>query len=410
MRTRKKIWIINQYISTPKHGGDGHRHYFLAKELIKKGYHISLITGSNSHLQRKTIKSKKQFNFINEESGIDTLVIKTNKYSGSESSGRIFSMLLFFFKLFLIPRKLLPKPNFIIVSSISLLPIIYGYFLKTFIYKNAKLIFEIRDIWPLSIIELGAYSPHNPFIKFLSFIERFGYKNADYMTSVLPLAYKHFEKIAGKKLKFKHIPNGIHIAKESIEGLPKEICDMIPKDKFIVAYTGSLGIANAMEYFVDAANILKDNSNITFCIVGDGPEKEFLKQRALHNNIIFIPKIQKSMMHKILEHFNVVYIGSRDIPLYQFGVSANKTFDYMYAAKPILMSGLIPDNEIELAQCGKMIEPDNSQLIANAIIDFYNMTSVERNLIGENGKRFVMQYRNFGYLASKYEEVFAEIS
>lgn len=407
---KKNVWIINQYITTPNFGGDGGRHYYIAKELASKGYSVTLITASFSHLQRIPMQVDKHFNFFS-ENGINIVVVKTNKYQNSSGISRILSMFLFTFKLFFLPFKKISFPNFIIVSSISLFPIINGYIYKKRLNSIPKLIFEIRDIWPLSIIELGNYSPSNPFVRFLAWVEKFGYQKADYLTSVLPLANQHFTKILGYTKKFKHISNGIFLPDMHVKEITEEniILKSIPKNKFIVGYTGSLGIANAMEYFVEAANLLKDNKEILFCIIGEGPEKMMLQELAKSENIIFLPKIPKVLVQVALEKFDIVFIGSRKRNIYEFGVSANKTFDYMYAAKPILMTGIVPQHEIELAQCGIAVESDNVPILAEAVLKFYNMSKDERREMGKRAKEFVLEHRTFSTLANQYIKVFNEL-
>jgi len=74
--------------------------------------------------------------------------------------------------------------------------------------KDCKLIFEIRDLWPLSAVYLGNYSINHPVIKFIGFFEKFGYKNSDIVVSVLKNSRGYMEKIAGKKINFEYIPNG----------------------------------------------------------------------------------------------------------------------------------------------------------------------------------------------------------
>jgi glycosyltransferase involved in cell wall biosynthesis len=186
----------------------------------------------------------------------------------------VLKWLFFTYKAsFKLPIRNLEQPNVIIVSSPSLFPILAGY--KWSRKFRAKLIFEVRDIWPLTLVELGGYSSNHPFIKMMEWFEKFAYKKADKVISVLPLAYKHMEKQGLDLKKFVYIPNGICINElREIEPLPEDIKSRIPRNKFIVAYTGTFGKANALEYLIKAASLLKNYQKIHFLLVGKGVKKK----------------------------------------------------------------------------------------------------------------------------------------
>lgn len=94
------------------------------------------------------------------------------------------------------------------------------------------------------------------------------------------------------------------------EELPQHIKGLVPKDKFIIGYTGKLGVSNSIIYLLKAARILQNNTNIKFIIVGDGQEKQALVDYANDlNNVIFIDPIPKSNIQSMLSLFDVCYIG-----------------------------------------------------------------------------------------------------
>jgi len=331
----KNILIINEYAGTPYHGME-FRHYYLSKELIKQGYDITIISASYSHLF-KSIPSTKGEYTLEKIDGINYLWIKVPKYKFSASKKRVLKWFIYTFKLFRLPFNLLQNPDYIIVSPMETMPVYPAYRLaKKF---NAKLIFEVKDIWPLSIVELGNFSSNNFFIKFLKYFEKFAIKNSDLIISVLP-NYGEYLKDNGFDKDFAYIPNGIDLDEmNKIESLDENILMEIPKDKFIVAYTGTIGIANALEYLVEAGKLLKDYNNILILIVGEGGEKENLINLAeSYENIKFLPAIPKRQVQSLLKLVDVCYIGCKNKNLYKYGVSPNKIFDYMFAEKPIIHS------------------------------------------------------------------------
>jgi len=391
---KNNIWIINQYCGSKFHGMN-FRSWYFAKELKKKGYNPHIISASYSHLFYKLPVTKGKFT-LEDVDGIPFTWVKVSKYKGSQSIGRVLVMIQFMLNLFFLPKKKLQNPDVIIVSSLSPLPIINAY-LWSIKYK-AKLIFEVRDIWPLSLIEIGGFSKLNPLVLFFGWFEKFAYKKADKVISLLPNAKPHMESRGMEKDKFVHIPNGFNLEemKKSKE-LDKSISNSIPKNKFIVGYTGSLGASNAMEYLIEASNHLENNENIHFVIFGKGQHLEKLKNNA-KNNVSFFGQIDKSEIQSAISFFDVCYIGWHNHSLYRFGISPNKIFDYMYAGKPIIHSVNTSNDFVQIAEAGISIPTENPKEIANAVSEISKIENKKLKEWGKNGKKYVEENHTFSHL------------
>ena len=392
--TKKVIWIINQYAGSPYHGMT-FRTYYLAKNFIKK-HEVNVFSASFSHVMSSPPDVNK-----NTTESIDGIIyhwIKVFKYTQSKSVSRVISMFLFLFKLFFLPTSKINKPDVIIVSSISPLPIWRAY-LWSRKYK-AKLIFEVRDIWPLSLIELGGFKRSHPFVWLLQKTENFAYKNADYVVSVLPYAFDHMKNHFLDIDRFRYIPNGIEIR--------NQVGNSIINKTFKVGYSGTIGIANALYYFIEVSKILKDE-NIEFHILGSGPEKnrlmELVSSIAL-NNVIFHDPVSKDQVPVFLQKMDALYIGWHNSNLYRFGISPNKIFDYLLAAKPIINSSGAKNKIIKDAKAGFSVEPENPQAIAEAIMKLSNLTLEERKELGRNGREYVEKHHSYEKLAQQYESLF----
>lgn len=400
----KTIWIINQTAGSLESGW-GERHYFLAKHWVQKGYRVKIISGAYNHLFLEQPKTqKKRFTIEKTAHNIEFCWVKVYKYKNTGFS-KMISNLSFTMKLFFLSTKILEKPDIILVSSMPIFPILNGTFFKKK-YKAKKLIIEIRDLWPLTPIYLKGYSKSHPLIKILGWFEKYAYKKSDTIVSVLPNAEKYITSISNDSSKFKYIPNGLDENSVKNEEIPKSIIKLIPKNKFIVGYAGTIGLANAMEYFVEAA-LLTRNENIHFILVGDGHQKYQLKQRANNaSNITFIDKIKKNQVQSILSYFNVCYLSRYKSPLYTHGVSYNKYFDYMLAKKPILESSDYIKDQVELSGCGIIVTPENVFALLEGIETLYNKSEIELKEMGEKGYYFVKEYHNFAYLSKKYLKLF----
>jgi len=403
----KNVWIINQYTGSPYHGMN-YRSYYLGKELLNLGDDVTIFAGSYSHLFSSPPQVKHKFTFEKID-GIRYIWVKTPYYKSAKSIGRMVNMLYFMFSLFFFNTKKLAKPDVIIVSSLSLFPIVNGYlWSKKF---KTKLIFEIRDLWPQTLIEVGNVSKWHPLVLFFGVFEKFGYRKADYVVSLLSNAKQYMINRGMREEKFVYIPNGINLEEvQNAEPLSQTIVDLLPKDKFVVGYVGTIGTANALDYLLRAAQKLGKFPKIHFVIVGKGSEKErlqaFAKEHHIHN-ITFIDPIPKRQVQSMLAYFDVCYIGLKNEPLFKYGVSPNKLFDYMYSAKPILYaidSG--EHNIVKEAQCGVSVPPEDADSLVEGILELLNLTEEQRADMGISGRSYVIEKHSYTKLAKVFQKLF----
>lgn len=398
----KNIWVINQFAGSPNSGW-GERHYFLSRKWLDKGYKVTVISSTYNHMFKNFAIDKEQFNF-EDVNGTQFCWIKTPKYN-PQSVLRFWAMLVFAIKAYFVPISKAGKPDIIIVSSMPIFPSLTGWLLKKR-YKTEKFIFEVRDLWPLTPMYLMGFSKWHPVIMFISFFEKIGYKKSDYIVSLLPNAGSYINVISKNPYKFKWIPNGIDERLLKSEDLPEDILQMIPKDKFIVGYTGTMGMANALEYFAEASQYIKEKP-IHLVFVGEGYLKGKLQELTkTSSNVSFIPRISKNQVQTILELFDVCFIGRNNTPLFDYGVSSNKYFDYMLSKKPVLVSSNHIKDPVELSDCGIIVNPDDAKAIADGIIQLYSISNQEREAMGKRGYEYVKKYHNFEYLSEKYLDLF----
>ncbi|WP_457743602.1 glycosyltransferase family 4 protein, partial [Sulfurimonas sp.] len=207
---------------------------------------------------------------------------------------------------------------------------------------------------------------------------------------------------------FEWISNGVDLDElAQNEPLDENVLKQIAKDKFIIGYTGTVGVANALDSFCEAAKLLEENKEILFVIVGDGQEKKNLIQKYANvANILFVDAIAKKQVQSMLKLFDACYIGLKKENLFKYGVSPNKLYDYMYSAKPVVYaidSG--SSNIVNRAKCGLSVEAQNPRAIADATEKLYEMNQDEREKLGENAKMFILEHFTYDKLAQKYEKV-----
>ena len=380
------------------------RNYYLASNFEKLDVKAYVISGSFSHLYNPLPKTTGHFTF-DKINNVDYCWVKTPEYGKSASFGRIWSMILFMLKLLFLPTDKFQKPDVIIVSSPSLFPAINGWLFK--LKYNCQLVFEIRDLWPMSITQLGDISTKHPFVVLLSLIEKFAYKKADYVVSLLPNIVEHLRNLGIDDKKFRCVPNGIDTVEE-ITNKRTSIYDLRSKHagKFIIGYTGTVGTANAMEYVLQAMKKIESNTNIHLVIIGEGGEKEkYMHTYKDSTNISFYASVPKNEIQYILAEFDLCYIGWHNTQLYRYGVSANKIFEYMLSSKPILHSINAFNDPVFEAKAGITVAAEEVDAISNAIVTLYNMSEAERIQLGKNGYDYVIENHTYQNLAKKYLKI-----
>ena len=402
---RKNIWIICQYASTPE-TGMASRPYYLAKEFARQGHKVYLVAASYTHLLRNPPKLRDAFK-MELRDGFRFVWVNVPKYEGAHNKKRILNWFLFAWKILRLPKIITGHPDIILASSPSLLTFFGAKKLAS--KFKAKLAFEVRDIWPLTLIEIGGYSAKHTFIRFLQWTEDKAYKDADVVISSLPNAVEHMAERGMNRKKFHWISNGIDIEELSnSEPLPQKISDSFPKNKFIFGYLGTLGDANALEYFIESAKIKKNDDSIAWVLVGDGKEKKNLQKKVKDlelSNVFFIESVSKNQAQSVLRLFDICFIAWRNKPIYRFGISAQKIPEYMYSKKPIIHSFSGHSDAIHKSNSGIIVPAEDPFEIVRALDILKNMKKEERDKLGKNGHEYAVNNYNYKSLASRLLKV-----
>jgi glycosyltransferase involved in cell wall biosynthesis len=397
----KCIWYISKYIAPPYAAKVGARGFFLLAEFARRGHRPTLITSDSNHLADAPDFSGCRLH--EKIDGVDVVWLKTRKYSGAKSFRRILSWLDFELQLFKASKIIAPPPDVVIASSLSLLTIINGLRLRRM--YGCKLVFEVRDIWPMSLIEAGGMSCFNPFVMFLAWLEKLGYTKADLIVGTMPNLGEHVKDVAGGNRRVVCVPQGVD---ESLLDAPLPVAaeyleKYIPKNKFIVCHAGSIGADNALETLMACARSMQDLKDIHFLIVGDGYLKsQFEEQMRGYENITFAPRVEKKAVQSVLEHADVVYFAVHDSPMMRYGQSLNKVIDYMLSGKPIIASYSGFPSMINEAGCGTYVPTEDVGALKAEIQRMAAMSCHDRKRIGLLGREWILENRRYAKLANDY--------
>jgi glycosyltransferase involved in cell wall biosynthesis len=402
-----KILILCKYAFSKEMGFET-RLFALSRLFVKKDHDVSIISSVDNYFGKFPKTYNKTYN--NEIiDGIKVTWIKSLNYKKTISVKRVLSWFDYEWKLLWIKKQLLNKPDVIIVSSLSLLTILNGVRLKR--KFNCKLIFEIRDIWPLTLVEEGGYSESNPFVKFLSWIERLGYKKSDLTIGTMPNIGEHVNSVTKQQINCGCVPFGFHLNDYTERQVKENKNDYgIPLDKFIIGYAGSIGLSNGLDTFINVIKRLKDNKQIHFIILGKGALRETY-MNSLKNcpNVQFIEKVERSEVKNVLAKCNVLYFAALNSKVWKYGWSPNKLIDYMISGKPVLASYSGYQSMINEANSGLFVPAEDEESLLHGIKRMFSMPLDELNAMGRRGKEWLIQNRQWERLAEEYLRIMNEL-
>lgn len=404
------ILYIDHYAGSPDMGME-FRPYYLAREWIKMGHQVTIVAGDYSHLrtENRTLKKEFQKEILD---GIRYCWVKTGTYEGN-GVRRALTMFRFVGKLWMNARRIaeVMKPDVVITSSTYPLDTYAGQRIAKI--SGAKLIHEVHDMWPATLIELGGMMRTNPFVMMIQAGEDSAYRNSDYVVSLPPCAKAYMVRHGMREDKFVNIQNGIVQEEwEKSDPIPEEhrrlLTSLKESGTFIVGYFGGHALSNALDTLLDAAKEIK-LPDTAFVLVGDGVEKPDLIRRAEKEgigNVHFLGPVRKPCVGELVRYFDCSYIGSKDSPLYRFGLTANKMYDSMMAGKPLICAVNAAGCAVETYECGIMVRTGKTEDICRAIERLHDMPQEERDKMGRRGMEAVRKHFTYEALAQQFERLF----
>ena len=397
------IWCISKYASPEKYSKISARFFYLTDEFNKLGHNTILITSDSNHLATFP-KTDKTYNFEKIDN-VPVYWIKTKKYTKTASIGRVLSWFDFERKLFNFNIKHLDKPNVVIISSLSIFTILYGYYLKK--KFGSFLVFEIRDIWPLTMVEEGGFSRWHPLVLLLGLIEKFGYKKSDLIVGTMPRLDIHIKNVLGKEQPFFCSPLGFNPENYTEDNLSEihSFKEIFPSNKIVIGYAGSMGITNALETLIETIKLLKDDNRIFFALVGSGDlRSEYEDHLRTCKNVIFLPRIEQKKVKYFLAACDILYLSTKDSKVWEYGQSMNKIVEYMLASRPIIASYSGFPSMINEANCGIYLKSADSKEVKKAILEMASKSVLEKECLGSNGRNWIYDNRQYNMLAKAYIE------
>jgi glycosyltransferase involved in cell wall biosynthesis len=397
------ILLINHYAGTPALGME-YRPYYLAREWVRLGHRVQIVAAKISHVRTKQPEAGTEV-----VDGITYTWLPTPRYCGN-GLGRVRNIAAFLQGVWRLTDALVNtfRPDAVIASSTY--PMDVWVARRIARRAGAKLVYEVHDLWPLSLIELAGMSKWHPFAMLVQWAEDTAYRDADVVVSMLPKVQGHMQSRGLDLRKLHIVPNGI--SPEEWDLPPQPLRDDVAQalqaaraaGHTLVGYAGSMGLPNALDCLLDAAKLLV-TEKITIILVGDGHERQRLQQRlqveGLHN-VQWFAAVPKAQVPAFLAAIDIAYIGWQRVPIYRFGIAPNKLMDYMMAGRAVLHAVEAGNDPVAEAGCGLTVEPESPAAVADGLRRLSALSSQARADMGARGRAFVMAHHSYPVLAQRF--------
>ncbi len=403
-----KILFLSHYFP-PEVNAPASRTFEHCQQWVKDGHSVTVVTCVPNHPQGQVYEGYRNRFFQREDChGIHVVRVWTYVTANEGFAKRTLNYFSYLMAVVL-TTPWLPKVDVVISTSPQFFNGLAGYFVSRIL--RIPWMLEIRDLWPESILAVGAIK-NRKIIQLLEWLERYTYRKADH---IVPVTDSFERYIAAKGIscdKITVIKNGANLSLyKPLESTNTMAESLGLNGKFVASYFGTHGMAHHLETVLYAAKQLQNHSDIIFLLAGDGAERE--KLLALHRqlkltNVVMLEQQPKHQMPSLWALSSVSLILLRKSDLFKT-VIPSKLFESMAMEKPVILGVEGESAEImRLAKAGFCIEPENSQQLVHHLLELYQNQDL-RNRFGENGRKHVCEYYDRLILARKFEKLLEQI-
>jgi colanic acid biosynthesis glycosyl transferase WcaI len=396
-----RILYLSQYFP-PEAGATQSRTFEMARNWVRMGHQLTMITEFPNHpsgIMDKDYRGK----FVERSNleGIDVIRV----WVKTSPNKNFINRMLFYLSYMLnavITGLFMARGKYDLIYASSPPLFVGGSALALSLIKHIPMIFEVRDLWPESAIALGELS-NLTVISFATRLENACYRRAKLVVVVTRGIYNRLVERGINSSKLAIIPNGANTDMFTFRsGSRQQIRYKLNLEgKFIAIYAGILGLAQGLETILESANLLRENPNIHFILIGDGPKRvELIDLSTKYNlpNVTFIPEKPTDQIPEYLSAADVALVPLRKVAVFK-GVLPSKLFDAWACQRPVLIS---IDGEaraiVEEIQGGIYVPPEEPAKIAEALIELMDSPD-QRDQMGINGRKYTQANHSRASLA-----------
>ncbi|HEU4566368.1 MAG TPA: glycosyltransferase family 4 protein [Gemmatimonadaceae bacterium] len=391
------LWV-NHFAVAPDMGG-GTRHIEMSRELVRLGWRVT-IAASDFHLHRRDYLRRAGASDrapVREEiDGVTMAWLWAAPYRGNDHR-RVWNWLSFGRSLGKL--RLDDRPDVVIGSTPHLFAARTAGRLARRL--GVPFVLEVRDLWPESLAVTG----RRPGLGYhaLAALARSLYRSADAIVVLADGVRNYLAKTGVPRGKIAFVPNGVDAARYA------DVRGREERDTLRLVYAGAHGPANGLEAVLDAAERLRDEPRVSWLLVGDGPSRDELKESAARRGltcVTFAEPVPKSRMPSLLAECDAGLMVLKDVPLFSYGVSPNKLFDYWGASLPVVCN--VPGEVaklVEQANGGVQAADGSGAALAAAVRRLLALSPARRRALGRSGREWVERERDRPLLAARLDTV-----
>lgn len=405
------LYLVQQF--PPEVGAGAGRVLEMARRWVEAGARVTVVTGMPNRPQGVVHPDYRGRLFVDEEwEGIR--VLRSWLYASPEHG---FARTVANNASFMVTSAVhalvrATKPDVLIASSPPFLPHVAGAAVATL--RRIPLVLEVRDLWPDYMVSMGVVRERSVAARALFTLERGLLRRATHAVAVTESFRRRLVQKGMDAGDVTVIPNGIDIATYRPASEPAPIPALQRRgDEFLVGYLGNFGVSQALEAVVDAARILRDVPGIRFVLVGDGTDRRRLERHvaaAGAGNLSVHPPIPKDATRAFYNACDVTLVPLASFPVLQETVPS-KIFEVMGCARPVLASLRGEAATITRESGGGVVvEPEDAQGIADAVLRLRAMPAAERAAMGEMGRAYAIAHYSREVLADRYLDLLLRLT
>lgn len=382
-----RILIVSQYFWP-----EGFRINDIVKTLVEKGATVDILTGKPNYPKGRITEGYRAWG-TQSEAWAGATVFRVPLFPrGTRSAWRLaLNYLSFIFSGLIFGPWLLRKRQYDVVFVYGLSPILLaipGIFLARL--RQLKLVLWVQDLWPDSLSATG-YVNHPRLLRWVERMVRWIYAHSD-LILVQSRAFIAAVSALAPGNTIAYYPNSV----DATFGEPADPSVALPKvaameTGFPVVFAGNVGVAQAVEVILDAAELLRSYSEISFVIFGQGSRWEWLREqvsiRGLKN--IYLPgHFPVDTMPGLMQKAGALLVTLAAEPIFAMTVP-NKIQAYLAAGRPIVacLNGE-GANVVDESQAGVSVPAEDAKELAEAVLRLYHMAPEQRDAMGANGRNY----------------------
>lgn len=405
-----KITLVCQYFP-PESNAPAVRTFEHARAWVRDGHDVTVVTGFPHHPAGVVFPGYRGEWFRRESvDGIEVLRTWLFAAPNRGFGRRVFSFVSFALSAVVLGFLRGRRPEVVVGTSPQFFTAVAGYALS--LLHRVPFVFELRDIWPDSAVELGAVRDR-ALLRPVFALQRHLYRKARAVVVVSEGFRSHLQEAGVEPGRIAFVPNGID--PDFLDPSRGDAGSLLRalgwEGRFVVSYVGTHGMAHALDTVLDAAALLAGEDDVRFLLAGDGSERARLERRAAETgleNVAFLGQRPRDEVVAVYLASDLSVVPLRDLPMFR-KVLPSKLFELMGFGVPVICS--VPGEAAALVDrsgAGVVIPPEDPQALATAILEL-RAAPERRRAMGELGRAFVLREHLRPALARRMAQVLAGV-